>query len=364
MSLKTDPRVDLARARPLADAVSMLTLEGLRKFGAELVGPCPDCGGDDRFSLNPQKGVWRCRICSPRGGDAIALVQLAMGLDFMGAVGFLEGEPGVEIDPKEVERREKARAADKAKNEAESARYREFARRDAVAIWTSARTIAGTVAEAYLEGRVPGLTALGLPFRCFRFLPDHPYIKTIARQRLELHRGPALISAVQGRDGRLSAVHQTWVDLDAPKGKARIAGPDGKPLKAKLVRGSKKGGAIRLTGTACTSSLVMGEGIETTGTALAAAAVRGASYWAGVDLGNMGGMQTARHSGVPDLSDGDAFVPPACVDRLIYIQDGDSAEIPTRATLTSGLRRAMSFNPDLRGHIVRAGDGVDLNDLI
>jgi hypothetical protein len=108
----------------------------------------------------------------------------------------------------------------------------------------------------------------------------------------------------------------------------------------------------------------MGEGIETTGTALVADAVLGASYWAGVDLGNMSGKQTARNSGLPDLADDQAFTPPASVSRLIYIQDGDSDETMTRAKLTAGLRRAMNANPYLRGHIVRAGVGVDLNDLV
>lgn len=364
MALTPDPRIDRARTRTMREVVDKLCLDGLTRSGHELTGPCPACGGDDRFSVNVKKGVWRCRGCDPKGGDALSLVSLAMACDFLGAVEYLEGERGVEIDPAEIARRAKAKAEADAKNERDAARYREWARRDAVAIWRSAEPFGGTLASKYLALRIPGFDRLAMPFACFRFLPDHPYVKKIGKDRLTLHRGPALISAIQGPDGRLSAVHQTWIDLSAPKGKAAILDPTGKPLKSKLVRGSKKGGAIRLTGTACASALVMGEGIETTATALVADAVLGASYWAGVDLPNMGGKQTGKHSGFPDLTDGSAFLPPISVTRLIYIQDGDSEEIPTRATLKAGLRRAMNGNPDLRGHIVRAGVGVDLNDLI
>ena len=40
----------------------------------ERVGPCPKCGGNDRFSINTKKGVWNCRQCGV-GGDVIKLVE-------------------------------------------------------------------------------------------------------------------------------------------------------------------------------------------------------------------------------------------------------------------------------------------------
>lgn len=370
MSRAPDPRFDRAKTRTMREVLDRLEVQsplGLAALGDERVGPCPrpGCGGDDRFSANVKKGVWRCRVCDPKGGDPIALVQLALGADFLGAVEWLEGERGVEIDPAEIERRKKAKAEAVAKAEADAARYRAFTKDQAARIWRSAMPFRGTPAEAYLAGRKVDLSGLPLSFACLRYLPAHPYIKKIGGERRELHRGPALISAIQGPDGRFSGVHQTWINPDEPGQKAKINDPvTGKEFKAKLVLGSKKGGAIRLTGTACTSVLVMGEGIETTATALVADAVLGASYWAGVDLGNMAGKQTGRNSGVPDLTDERAFVPPACVTQLIFIQDGDSEEKMTRAKLKAGLRRAMNANPYLRAHIVCAGDGVDLNDLV
>ena len=53
----------------------------------ELHGPCPFCGGRDRFYVSP--GVAGCRVCG-FGGDVIAFIQKAEGLDFMGAVEFLD----------------------------------------------------------------------------------------------------------------------------------------------------------------------------------------------------------------------------------------------------------------------------------
>ncbi|GAB5431230.1 MAG: hypothetical protein EpisKO_06000 [Epibacterium sp.] len=367
MTRTPDPRIERAKTRTMLEVLDRLNIPDLAAIGDERVGPCPrpGCGGQDRFSANVRKGVWRCRICDPKGGDPIALVQLALGSDFLGAVGWLEGDRGVEIDPQELERRRRAKEAADARAEKEAARYRAYARSQAVKVWRSAHPFAGSPAAEYLAGRHVDLSGLPYAFKCFRYLPSHPYVKKIKGIRRELYRGPALIAAIQGRDGRLSGIHQTWFDPHEPGQKAAIIDPQtGEAHPAKMVLGSKKGGAIRLTGTACTSVLVMGEGIETTGTALVADAVAGASYWVGIDLGNMAGKQLGTNSGIPDLTDLRAFLPPACVDHLIYIEDGDSAPKPTRAKLTAGLRRAMNANPSLRAHIARAGDGVDLNDLI
>jgi hypothetical protein len=71
-----------------------------------------------------------------------------------------------------------------------------------------------------------------------------------------------------------------------------------------------------------------------------------------------------RFEGIPRMDDDQAFVPPEWVKRLIFIQDGDSDPKDTRAKLVAGLRRAMVLRPGLKGQIVHAGAGVDLNDLV
>jgi hypothetical protein len=64
--------------------------------GAEWAGPCPVCGGDDRFRVWPNQeggeaakkagavGKWWCRQCD-KGGDVIELLVYARGLSFIEA---------------------------------------------------------------------------------------------------------------------------------------------------------------------------------------------------------------------------------------------------------------------------------------
>ena len=59
--------------------------------GGEYAGPCPFCGGVDRFHVQPATGWWFCRQCNPRGGDAIAYVQRREQLAFPEAIAFLAG---------------------------------------------------------------------------------------------------------------------------------------------------------------------------------------------------------------------------------------------------------------------------------
>jgi hypothetical protein len=115
--------------------------------------------------------------------------------------------------------------------------------------------------------------------------------------------------------------------------------------------------------------MVMGEGIETTLSAMVSGVDAGAMFWAGVDLGNMAGRRVIRgegmkFAGLPDLDDDEAFVPPACVERLVYVMDGDSDPRLTRAKLEAGLRRAMVMRPGLQGQIAMAPQGLDLNDVL
>jgi hypothetical protein len=60
--------------------------------GIDRCGPCPRCGGDDRFAINVQKQCWNCRGCNV-GGDVIALVEHLDNCDFVAACTTLTGEP-------------------------------------------------------------------------------------------------------------------------------------------------------------------------------------------------------------------------------------------------------------------------------
>lgn len=84
-------QIDRARAVRLEDEISRRGIE-LRGRNGSLEGPCPVCGGTDRFAVNTKKPAFNCRGCGIKGGDAIALIMALDGCDFMGAVVALTGE--------------------------------------------------------------------------------------------------------------------------------------------------------------------------------------------------------------------------------------------------------------------------------
>jgi hypothetical protein len=96
--LLLDPRlIEKARA---ADIVALAErvgarLKHVRATEWKWAGPCPACGGTDRFSLNKERGIFNCRGFG--GGDAIAMVRHALGLNFVEAVEFITGEECVTV---------------------------------------------------------------------------------------------------------------------------------------------------------------------------------------------------------------------------------------------------------------------------
>jgi hypothetical protein len=83
--------VKRARAVPIEHELNRRGVK-LKRVGAERIGPCPKCGGDDRFALNTKKAVFNCRGCGV-GGDVIELVQHLDGVDFTAACTTLAGQP-------------------------------------------------------------------------------------------------------------------------------------------------------------------------------------------------------------------------------------------------------------------------------
>ena len=55
-----------------------------QQYGSELKGPCPVCGGTDRFWLNVQNGNLGCRGCRPASDNPRAFKEI------MRALGLLE----------------------------------------------------------------------------------------------------------------------------------------------------------------------------------------------------------------------------------------------------------------------------------
>ena len=109
----------------------------LRKVSAhEWAGPCPKCGGTDRFRVDPEKGWW-CRQCTGTPGDGghwqdpIDLVMWLSGVDFKTAVLRLGGR--MDITPAELERQAEERRRRDDQRAAEDAAARKAAQRQLAA---------------------------------------------------------------------------------------------------------------------------------------------------------------------------------------------------------------------------------------
>ena len=387
-----DDWADAARGVPIEDEVARRGLS-LRRSGAEMVGPCPVCGGTDRFGVHPQKGVFHCRG-SGAGGDVIALVEYLDGCDFSTACEILTGSPppaggrGSGIDPERQKARAAARRAADEKRARETNAYRRRAQAAAHDKWQAGQPAAGTPVADYWHG-ARGLT-VALPGEVLRFHPDlaywwHPKRPDGAKADpppVVIHSGPAMLAAIQDASGHFCGCHATWIDLSRPKGKAAIVAPDGQKQSSKKVFGSQKGGAIRLFSGSL--RMLVGEGIETTAAAVDAEAACGRVFagWAGVSLGNLGGKAkgTVTHptatktdksgrvrkvkveSAVPDWSDDRFFRLPEEVTEAVYLMDGDSERLAT----ANALLRACARNarPGRRLAIAFPGEGVDFADLL
>ena len=97
-----------------------------RKSGGEYAGPCPKCGGEDRFTVDA-KG-WFCRVCKPYD-DAhgwygpIDFVMWQQGLRFMEAVAFLTGanmSEAIRTQPRQPEAPQRTEQTDEWRAEAEA----------------------------------------------------------------------------------------------------------------------------------------------------------------------------------------------------------------------------------------------------
>jgi hypothetical protein len=80
--------LEQAKRRPIDEVLASIGIP-LHGRGVERMARCPVHGdgkeANPSMSVNVVKNVWRCHACGV-GGDAIALVQRARGLDFRSAV--------------------------------------------------------------------------------------------------------------------------------------------------------------------------------------------------------------------------------------------------------------------------------------
>lgn len=233
-------------------------------------GPCPMCGGRDRFRFDDKegRGTYFCSGCG--AGDG---VQLAMGLTNLGFADVArEIERIVGTAPKSSPKPERT-AADKV-----AALRRVF--KESVPIER------GDQACSYLAGRGLALYDLPLSIRLhpgMRYLDDGKMLGTF----------PAMLAIVTDSAGRAVSMHRTYLQ-DGRKAPV--------PAAKKLMQGLPlPGAAIRLTPVSRT--LGIAEGIET---ALAASELFEVPTWSCISTS---GIET--------------FAPPEGVEHIVIFADHD-----------------------------------------
>lgn len=386
MARLSDAVLDDLRARNPVYGIAARYVALRARPGGRYVGPCPICSADTasrsagRFECTAEK--WVCAVCCD-GGDVIRLVQRVEGHGFREAVETLGGAG--EADPADAARREADRAARREREARDEAERRERERGRCWDLWGRGAPIGmSSVAAEYLRLRrlevpveAPGSVAL-------RSAADVPYFHPAPDGRSRIvHRGPAMLAAIQDEAGRFCGLHVTYINLDQSSGKAVIVDPDtGEVLPAKKVRGVKQAGAIRLVSPRAPRRMIMGEGIETSlspwsAMLRAARDMDSLAVWSSVDLGNMGGraLETVPHPTARDTSGRPRRVPglapdmsvpgiaiPETVADIVLLGDGDSDRFLTDMTLRRAARRYAAPGRTVRRAWARGG--MDFNDML
>jgi phage/plasmid primase-like uncharacterized protein len=311
-----------------ADSVDLVALA--QKHGCKLVkrgkdwkGPCPQCGGDDRFVITPSKSIFYCRGCSATG-DAIKLLRHITGCSFPEAIERLIGAPL-------PQRQEPAKPTPNPNFERQTSA-------ELFGWWDDAKPIRNTPAEMYLVKtrhvdveQIPDINDV------LRFHPR--CIFGHGRFR------PCLLALIRDikTDEPIGFVRTS---IDASGRKAPVT-DDGKPVARKIL-GGKAGGAIKLwSDAAVTTGLVIGEGLETTASAATQIQHRGTVLrpaWALVDAGNLA-----------------AFPVLAGVEHLTILVDND-ANGKGQEAANECTRIWIRAGRDVEQLIPR-GIGADFNDI-
>ena len=249
-----------ARAVPIEHEIERrgIRLKSGGRFGR--AGPCPICGGRDRFWIDISKQCFGCRGCKV-GGDVIRLVEHIDSVDFKTAIELLTRD-----GPRLAPTRTTAPPQD-------AQEYDRDQHRKAAWLWSQRRPIVGTIAERYLR-LARGITCALPPTLAFLRASEQYPPAMIAAFAIPREIEPGIL----GEPRRVESVHLTELKLDGT-GKADAEKP-------KKIIGSPGALPIVLAPPNDLLALTITEGIED---ALSARQATGLGAWA---AGNAGRMPT------------------------------------------------------------------------
>jgi hypothetical protein len=198
--------IDLAKTTPIELEIARRGAKLLGR-GFERCGPCPVCGGRDRFSINLKKQVWNCRGCS-KGGDVLDLVQHLDGVGFKDAVKTLAGTEPRTIMP--------TKPAPEPPDDNANIKF-------VLRIWNEALDPHVPIIERYFKRRRLKLTD-DVAGRVVRFHDNCPW----RRPDGTAERRPCMITAFRSiADDSLQAIQRTALDDDGQKTGRLSLGPMG-----------------------------------------------------------------------------------------------------------------------------------------
>lgn len=273
----------------------------LRKSGSELKGLCP-LHVEERasFFVNESKQAFHCHGCSA-GGDIIELHRRLHHVDFRQACLDLAGTGHIALpvgdDPVLI-----------------AMRHAESVRR-ARDVWREATPIGWSLSETYLTNRGLGHAVPGSI--------RHAHVaRWWDENGREGTREPAMLAALQDREGRVCGIQRTFLDREGRKSSR------GTP---RLSLGRVRGSAVRFGPVADT--VMLAAGVED------GLAVRlmfpGASVWAAVGDGNLPHVRF-----------------PASVKRVVICGDADE---PGRAAAAAAAKSYSAIGLTVDDVLPRAG---------
>ncbi|WP_061930174.1 toprim domain-containing protein [Aureimonas sp. AU22] len=281
------------------------------KFLRNTHGPCPMCGGKDRFRFDDKGGygTWFCGQCDPQSGDGIEIVKKFLGLDFKAAAARIEPLIGTAVVIEKVGGLTDKRAAELSSR-----------------LWRRAKPITAIdPAGIYLSERC-GL--MSFP-ECLRYVPDERYTEDKGKRPTYHH---CMVARMIAHDDSKAKLHRTYLTHDglkAPLARPRVMMPGETPV----------GSAVRLM--PCDDIVGIAEGIET---ALSASRLHdGIPVWAALTAHLL-----------------ENWIPPASVQHVMIFGDNDASNTGQAAAF--GLAKRLTAKGVVADVCLPPFQGHDWND--